>query len=102
MGADAGSRNFYNRVKGELEQALGGLGFDGLVLARPSLLVGDRATLGQPARMGERIGSLLGALLGALTPPNYRPIDAGKVAACLLARVPTAAGRQVIVSGAMR
>ena len=37
---------FYNRVKGELEEALAQLPFEGLVIVRPSLLMGDRAALG--------------------------------------------------------
>ena len=41
MGANAKSRVFYNRVKGELEEALAQLTFEGLVIARPSLLLGD-------------------------------------------------------------
>ena len=49
MGADPQSRIFYNRVKGEMEAALSALGFDTLVIARPSFLVGDREALGQPA-----------------------------------------------------
>ncbi|MDU6239237.1 MAG: NAD(P)H-binding protein, partial [Bradyrhizobium sp.] len=48
MGADATSRIFYSRVKGELENDLTALPFAGLVIARPSLLVGARAELGQP------------------------------------------------------
>jgi uncharacterized protein YbjT (DUF2867 family) len=40
MGADATSSVFYNRVKGELEEALAQLSFDALVIARPSLLLG--------------------------------------------------------------
>ena len=55
MGADAKSRVFYNRVKGELEEALAQLPFEGLVIARPSLLVGDRAALGQPERPLEKV-----------------------------------------------
>lgn len=35
IGADAGSRFFYNRVKGELENALRLVGFDSLTLVRP-------------------------------------------------------------------
>src|SRR5690606_17391283 len=41
MGADARSSIFYNRVKGELEDALTALGFSTLVIARPSFLAGD-------------------------------------------------------------
>jgi len=102
MGADAHSRVFYNRVKGELEEALAGLGFDALVIARPSLLVGDRGMLGQPVRAGEKIGLLAAAVAGPLIPANFRPIAASDVACALLARVPVARGREVLLSGAMR
>ena len=57
-GADAGSRVFYSRVKGETEDAVAALGFDAVVIARPSLLVGDRESLGQPSRLGERLGTV--------------------------------------------
>jgi len=56
MGANAKSGVFYNRVKGELEGALAQLPFEGLVIARPSLLIGDRATLGKRERPLEKIG----------------------------------------------
>ena len=52
LGANAKSGNFYSRVKGEMEAALMALGFKTLVIARPSLLAGDRAALGQPLRRG--------------------------------------------------
>jgi len=55
MGADAKSGVFYNRVKGELEEALAQLPFEGLVIARPSLLMGDRVALGQPERPLEKV-----------------------------------------------
>ena len=99
MGAEAGSRVFYNRVKGETEAALTGLPFEGLVIARPSLLVGDRAALGQPARAAERVATAVGRLLGPLVPANYRPVAAAEVARALLARVPEARGRVVLLSG---
>src|SRR5262249_26369634 len=56
MGASAKSGVFYSRVKGELEDALAALSFEGLVIARPSILAGDRESLGQPVRRGEGIG----------------------------------------------
>src|SRR5690606_8438631 len=46
LGADARSRVFYNRVKGEMQQAVQALGYDAVVIAQPSLLVGDRTALG--------------------------------------------------------
>ena len=102
MGADATSRIFYGRVKGELENDLTALPFAGLVIARPSLLVGARAELGQPSRPGEDWGARLSRLLGVLIPPNYKPIKAADVAAALLAAVPSATGTMVLLSGAMR
>src|SRR4029079_12800533 len=53
LGADARSAVFYNRVKGEMQDAIGALGFESVVIAQPSLLLGDRAAIGQPVRSGE-------------------------------------------------
>jgi len=103
MGADPGSRVFYNRTKGEMEQALSGIGYRSVVIARPALLTGDRARLGQPERPGERIGLQLSRLLKPLIPANYRPIAASRVAASLIAAVRAAPpGQHVLMSGAMQ
>jgi uncharacterized protein YbjT (DUF2867 family) len=102
MGADARSRIFYNRVKGELEEALTALELQALVIARPSLLAGDREALGQPARAGERMALRVGRLLRPIIPVNLRAIAAADVARALLARVPAAYGREVLMSGAMQ
>jgi uncharacterized protein YbjT (DUF2867 family) len=102
MGADTKSRIFYNRVKGELEDALTRLAFEGLVIARPSLLVGDREALRQPKRPGEKVATVVSKLLAPLIPSNYRPIAANEVARALLARVPSARGRVVLLSGEMQ
>jgi uncharacterized protein YbjT (DUF2867 family) len=99
MGADAKSRIFYNRVKGETEEALAQLQFAGLVIVRPSLLVGDRESLGQPARPAERAATAVGKLLRPLIPANYKPVAAADVARALLARVPAARGQVVLLSG---
>lgn len=42
LGAKKDSVIFYNRVKGELEAALQDIGFNTLVIFRPSLLLGER------------------------------------------------------------
>lgn len=102
MGADPGSKIFYSRVKGELESALAALPFAGLVMARPSLLAGNRAELGQPVRRGEIIGEALAKAIGFLIPANYKPVAASAVAKALLTSVPAAEGRVVLLSGAMR
>lgn len=102
MGADAGSRVFYSRVKGEVEQALAAIGFPALVIARPSLLVGDRTALGQPTRSGEEAGARLARWIGFAIPANYRPIQARQVACALLQTVPQASGRRLLLSGEMQ
>ena len=76
LGASAASGVFYNRVKGELEDALGALGFRSLTIARPSLLLGDRVEF----RLGERIAQPFGFLI----PPRWKPVHARQVAAALV------------------
>lgn len=102
MGANASSKVFYSRVKGELEEALGQLPFSGLVIARPSLLVGDRAALGQAVRPLETAATLVSKVIRPLIPINYRPISAAQVARALLNRTPLAEGRIVLSSGDMQ
>jgi len=85
LGAERRSRVFYNRVKGEMEEAVAGLGYESVVLARPSLLLGDRESLGQPTRSGEVWAArLLGPLL-PMVPAGVRPIAAPVVATALVA-----------------
>jgi uncharacterized protein YbjT (DUF2867 family) len=102
MGADAHSRVFYSRVKGETEQALAQLGFGTLVIARPSMLVGDRHALGQPVRRGEEIAAQVSRWLAFAIPANYRAIEAARVARALCAAVPARTGRHVLLSGEMQ
>lgn len=102
MGADASSRVFYNRVKGEVEQALAGLDFDTLVLARPSFLAGDREALGQPVRAGEKLALAVSRWLAPLIPANYRSIEAARVARALRRAVRERQGRHVLLSGQMQ
>jgi len=71
LGADADSRIFYNRVKGEMEAALAELSLPRLTILRPSLLLGDRAEF----RLGERIA----ALLSGLIPARHKPVHADAV-----------------------
>lgn len=102
MGADARSAIFYNRVKGEMEEALTKIGFDSLVIARPSMLAGHREALDQPVRKGERIALLLSTLLKPLISANYRSIQARDVALALIKAVKTGPlGVQRLLSGSM-
>lgn len=102
MGASPRSSLFYSRVKGEMENALSGLGFATLVIARPSMLAGDRESLGQPRRGGETLAVAVTRWLAPLVPDHYKSIDAHAVAAALLSAVPLRQGLQVLQSGEMR
>ena len=102
MGADARSSVFYNRVKGDTEAALSALGFETLVIARPSFLAGDREALGQPLRSGEALALNVSRWLAPLIPDNYRSIDARRVARALLNAVSATQGRRVLLSGEMQ
>ena len=103
MGADAHSPVFYNRVKGEMEDALAKLGYQKLVVARPSMLDGNRAALAQAARPAEQWGLLAMTLLKPLIPANYRAITAVQVAKALVAGVNSAdSGLRVLRSGELQ
>ncbi|HZA28567.1 MAG TPA: oxidoreductase [Gammaproteobacteria bacterium] len=76
LGANAHSRVFYSRVKGELEDAVLGLGYPSVTIARPSVLLGDR----QERRLGEGLAKRL----AWLAPPRWRPVHARQVALALV------------------
>ena len=92
LGADPSSSVFYNRVKGELEQAVLGMPYRSHTIIRPSLLVGERAET--------RLGEVVGAKLGFLVPRKYKPVQASDVARALVAAaVEDAPGTRIIESG---
>lgn len=95
MGANASSRFFYNRVKGELERELATLGFTSLAYVRPGLIGGER----EEARPAERAaGWVLGAL-GPILPTGWRINPAERIAEALVeAAVEARPGVRVIGS----
>jgi uncharacterized protein YbjT (DUF2867 family) len=83
LGADAHSSVFYNRVKGEIETTVSELAFDGVQIFRPSLLLGERATVRAGEKFAEKIAGLFSfAFVGPLK--KYRPIEAHTVAAAMV------------------
>ena len=78
-GADAQSRFFYNRVKGELERDLAGCGFSSLTYVRPGLISGQR----QAFRLGERVAECVLKVLGPLLPRSWRINPADNIALAL-------------------
>ncbi|MCO6060006.1 oxidoreductase [Pseudomonas sp. MOB-449] len=73
LGANRASSIFYNKVKGETEEALKAMGWPQLTIARPSLLMGPRSEF----RLGERLAAPFMRWL----PGKYRGIGT-----CTLAR----------------
>lgn len=91
IGASASSWFFYNRVKGELEDAIRALPYRSVTIIRPSLLLGDR-----PER---RPAEEIARRLGFLAPARYSPVHAEAVAAALVeAAREDAPGHRIIES----
>jgi uncharacterized protein YbjT (DUF2867 family) len=79
LGANPKSSIFYNRVKGEVEEEIKKLSFNGIHIFRPSLLLGNR----QESRIGEKVGIIMSKmvspiLIGSLK--KYKPVETKAVA----------------------
>ncbi|MDX8124759.1 NAD(P)H-binding protein [Janthinobacterium sp. GMG2] len=79
-GANAASRFFYNRVKGDLERDLEALGFASLTHVRPGLIGGER----EEARAGEGAALRVLRVLGPVLPRRWRINPAPRIASALL------------------
>ncbi len=94
IGADLASKNFYLRVKGEVERDLAKVGFQRLDILRPGLLRGSREG---DIRLAERAGIALSPLVNLMLHGNfrqYRAVDARVVAdACLSFALRKAGGK---------
>jgi uncharacterized protein YbjT (DUF2867 family) len=83
LGADPHSRIFYNRVKGEVEEAIRKVPFTAIHVFRPSLLLGER----KEHRPGEKASAVvMAALRPAMIGPlvKYRAIQARDVAKAMV------------------
>lgn len=81
LGADARSKVFYNRTKGEMEAKVATLGFDSVVIVRPSLLEGARAE----SRLGERMALAASKIINPILPARFRPVPSQSVARAMIA-----------------
>ncbi len=84
VGANASARNFYLKLKGEVEKAIAEQHFESFHVFRPSMLLGDR----KEVRLGELIGKgVINALPFLLTGSlkKYRGINATDVAQAMVA-----------------
>ena len=83
VGADSMAKNFYLRVKGETEQALGKIGIPRLDILRPGLLRGPRVER-RPAEQLAMIASPFADLLLHGEFRKYRSIKADTVAQAII------------------
>ncbi len=79
IGADKTASNFYLKVKGDIEESLGKLNFESLIILRPSMLLGSRKEF----RFGESAGKIFMKLftftfIGKLK--KYRAIEVSAAA----------------------
>lgn len=84
IGANANSKSFYTRIKGELDEAVQDLGFESVLILRPSFLDGVRDEF----RYGERIGIALANVVCKLPGlRKFHPIKAITVAKALISGI---------------
>lgn len=79
LGADAESKMFYSRTKGQLQVRLKKIGLTSLHIFQPSLLLGDR----QEFRLGEKAATVLSPAFSKLLRGKmrkYKPVEAKDVA----------------------
>src|SRR5215467_9029026 len=81
VGANSKSRNFYLKLKGEVEDIIKKVGLESTYIMRPSMLLGKRNEF----RFGERITIPLIKNISFLLPSKYKPIEARDVAKAMLA-----------------
>jgi len=79
LGANKNSTVFYNKVKGEMEDAISNIGFNSVYIFQPSLLLGKRKEF----RLGEKIAQFIfkplsKIMIGSLK--KYAAIESNKVA----------------------
>ena len=81
VGANSKSKNFYLKLKGEVEDEVETMGLESVHIMRPSMLLGER----KESRPLEKIGQAMMKVLSFFLPSKYKPIKARDVAKAMLA-----------------
>ncbi|HEY5826359.1 MAG TPA: oxidoreductase [Cyclobacteriaceae bacterium] len=81
LGANKDSSIFYNKVKGETEEAISAVGIKSVHILRPSLLIGPR----KEHRSGEDAAKFVYKYMDFLVPEKYKGIESIKVARAMVA-----------------
>jgi uncharacterized protein YbjT (DUF2867 family) len=80
LGANKESSIYYNRVKGEVEEAIKQVNFKAIHIFRPSLLLGPR----EEKRSTESAAKIIYRLFNFLIPKKYKAIESAKVARAMI------------------
>ena len=80
IGANAKSSIPYNKIKGEMEEAVMALEIDHTYILRPSFIAGKR----QEHRTGEKTGIAVFKFFKFLIPKKYRAIEANTIASKMI------------------
>jgi hypothetical protein len=81
LGVSLKSPFFYSRMKAQLDENAKAIGFEKLIIIKPSVLDGPR----KEQRTGEKISIQIGNALGKTGLINkYRPVEAINVAKCMI------------------
>lgn len=81
IGANSKSKNFYLKLKGEVEEVIQAIGIHSAYIMQPSMLLGNRKEF----RLGEKTITPLMKVFSFLIPSKYKPIQAEDVAKAMLA-----------------
>jgi uncharacterized protein YbjT (DUF2867 family) len=97
IGAAKTSKNYYLRIKGEMETDILKLNFENTAIVRPSMLLGER----KEKRLGEIVGKVVmktfqPVLIGRLL--KYRAIHARDVARAMILMMHQKRGKSIIES----
>ena len=84
VGASRQSGTFYLRIKGEVEDAMGDVGFQRLDILQPGLLLGERGEVRRGEAIAQTLAPIYNPLLRGRRLRRYRAIDAGEVARAIV------------------
>lgn len=97
IGASADSGNFYLRTKGDMEQTLREIGFNNLIILRPSILLGLRKESRPAENIGKNVSKALSFMfIGRIR--KYKPIHAETVARAMIVAANQLKGISVLES----
>jgi len=97
IGADPQSKNYYLRIKGEMEKGVMALNFRTVAIVRPSILFGER----NERRYGEEIGKFMMKIFGIFLTgkySKYRGIEGKAVARAMVSILSNKTGKEIYES----